>query len=120
MIASATPSTELLEKVIEFVNRGVQVELILRTGTKITNFRVHEVIAPERTQRTPDEREPRIRGIVWPDRGTHRDEYVQVRDVQSICDERVGSFFASEEFFQRHPLPLGWVRLARCPTAPRK
>jgi hypothetical protein len=91
------------------------VELTLRDGKKISRFRVHEVIAPE-GRRMPDRGDARARGIVWPDRGTPRDDYIQVRDIASVRDEMVDRRSACEEFFQRHPLPLGWVRLARCPA----
>jgi hypothetical protein len=79
-----------------------------------------KVIAPKGVQIVPDHGKGRARGIVWPDHGTRHDEYIQVRDIESVRDERLAPYFASEEFFQRHPLPPGWVRLARCPTAPRK
>jgi hypothetical protein len=112
------PSTaEVLEKLVECTTRGAQVELTLRDGQKISRFRVHEVIAPKGSLHAP--REARARGIVWPEHGMHRDEYIQVRDIASVRDERLTPYFASEQFFQRHPLPVSWVRLARCPAAPK-
>jgi hypothetical protein len=108
----------VLDRLVECTTRGAQVELTLRSGQKISRFRVHEVIAPKGLRATPERREARARGIVWPDRSTHRDEYVQVRDIESVRDERLSPYpyAASEEFFQRHPLPPNWVRLARCPA----
>ena len=108
----------VLDKLVECTTRGAQVELTLRSGQKISRFRVHEVIAPKGLQAMPERREARARGIVWPDHGAHRDEYVQVRDIESVRDERLSPYpyGASEEFFQRHPLPPNWVRLARSPA----
>lgn len=107
----------VLDKLVECTARGVQVELMLRDGHQIRAFRVHEVIAPKGGLLAPGG--ARARGIVWPEHGTRRDEYVQVRDIQSVRAERVTPYFASEEFFERHPLPLNWVRLARCPAGPK-
>jgi hypothetical protein len=109
-----------LETLIECTTRGAQVELTLRNGKKISRFRVHEVIAPKGLQMMPNRREARARGIVWPEHATHRDEYIQVRDIESVRDERFVPYCASEKFFERHPLPPNWVRLARCPAAPNK
>jgi len=108
----------VLDRLVECVTRGGQVELTLRSGKKISRFRVHEVIAPKGLQVMPERREARARGIVFPDHGHQRDEYVQVRDIESVRDERQSPYpyGASEEFFERHPLPPNWVRLARCPT----
>ena len=110
----------VLDKLVECTTRGAQVELTLRNGKKINRFRVQEVIAPKGPQLMPDRREARARGIVWSDHGTHRDEYVQVRDIESVRDERLAPYFVSEEFFQRHPLPPNWGRLARCPAGPKR
>jgi len=104
----------VLDKLVECTTRGIQVELILRGGHKIRRFRAHEVIAPKGGLSTPGE--ARARGIVWPEHGTRRDEYVQVRDIESVRAESLTAYFASEEFFERHPLPPNWVRLARCPA----
>jgi hypothetical protein len=109
----------VLDKLIACVVRGAQVELTLRNGKKISRFRVQEVIAPQWMQMRRDGGEARARGMAWPDHGTHRDEYIQVRDIASVRDERLTPYFASEQFFQRHPLPVSWVRLARCPAAPK-
>jgi hypothetical protein len=108
----------VLDKLLECTTRGAQVELTLRSGEKINRFRVHEVIAPKGREAMPERREARARGIVCPDRGPHRDEYVQVRDIESVRDERLSpyGYAASEQFFQRHPLPPNWVRLAMCPA----
>ena len=108
----------VLDRLVECVTRGAQVELTLRGGQKISRFRVHEVIAPQGLPMMPERREARARGIVFPDHGNQRDEYVQVRDIESVRDERRSPYpyGASEEFFQRHPLPPNWVRLARCPA----
>ena len=92
-------------------------ELMLRDGHKIGGFRLHEVIAPKGGLSAPGE--ARARGIVWPEHGTRRDEYVQVRDIQSVRVEQTTAYFASEEFFERHPLPPNWLRLARCPAGPK-
>jgi len=113
-------SESVLDKLLDCTMRGAQVELTLRSGQKISNFRVHEVIAPKGQGMAPDRREARARGVVWPDQGAQRDDYIQVRDIQSVREERLASYLASEDFFQRHPLPLGWVRLASCPTGPKK
>ena len=110
----------VLDKLVECTTRGAQVELTLRNGKKISRFRVHEVIAPKGLQMMPNRREARARGIVWPERGTRRDEYVQVRDIESVRDERSAAYCASEEFFERHPLPPNWGRLARCPAEPKR
>lgn len=107
----------VLGKLVECTTRGVQVELVLRGGHKIRNFRVHEVIAPKGALSTPGE--ARARGIVWSEHGTRRDEYVQVRDIESVRAVRATPYFASGEFFERHPLPPNWVRLARCPAGPK-
>ena len=106
----------VLDRLVECVTRGAQVELTLRGGQKISRFRVHEVIAPKGPQVMPERREARARGIVFPDHGGQRDEYVQVRDIESVRDDRRSPYpnGASEEFFERHPLPPNWVRLARC------
>lgn len=111
-------SENVLDKLVECTTRGAQVELTLRGGQKISRFRVHEVIAPKGLQAMPERREARARGIVWPDHGTRHDEYIQVRDIESVRDERLSPYpyAASEEFFHRHPLPPNWVRLARCPA----
>ena len=109
----------VLDRLVECTTRGAQVELTLRDGKKISRFRVQEVIAPKGLQMMPDRREARARGIVWSDHGPHRDEYVQVRDIESVRDDRLAPYFASEEFFDRHPLPASWVRLARCPVDPK-
>jgi hypothetical protein len=42
-----------------------------------------------------------------------------VRDIESVRDEGLAPCFASERFFNRHPLPASWVRLTRCPAAPK-
>ena len=109
----------VLNRLLERTSRGAHVELTLRTGQKISRFRVHEVIAPIGLQVMSNPGEARVRGIVWPDHGTRRDEYIQVRDIESVRDEQLAPYFASEEFFQRHPLPASWVRLARCPAGPK-
>ena len=106
----------VLDVLVEYTRRGAQVELTLRDGKKISRFRVHEVIAPKGLRMLPHRGDARARGIVWADRGTPRDDYVQVRDIASVRDEMVDRHSAREEFFQRHPLPSGWVRLARCPA----
>jgi hypothetical protein len=108
----------VLDKLIECTTRGVQVELTLRDGHRIRSFRMHEVIAPKGALSAPGE--ARARGIVWPEHATRRDEYIQVRDIESIRAEQVSRYFAAEEFFERHPLPPSWVRLARCPAAAPK
>lgn len=118
MKKDSSSTAEILERLVECTTRGTQVELTLRDGQKIGRFRVHEVIAPKGSPSAPGE--ARVRGIVWPEHGTHRDEYIQVRDIASVRDERLTPYFASEPFFQRHPLPASWVRLARCPAAPKK
>ena len=110
----------VLDRLVECTTRGAQVELTLRNGKKISRFRVQEVIAPKGLQMMPGRGEARARGIVWSDHRTYRDEYVKVRDIESIRDERLAPCFASEEFFQRHPLPPNWGRLARCPAAPKR
>jgi hypothetical protein len=110
-------TVSVLDKLVECTTRGAHVELTLRTGQRISKFLVHEVIAPSQ-QTITGRREARARGIVCPDHGVARDEYIQVRDIKSVRDERV-SAYASEEFFQRHPLPPNWVRLARCPARPK-
>jgi hypothetical protein len=120
MKSSNSNTGGVLERLLERVTRGGHVELTLRNGKKISRFRVHEVIAPKGARITLDRGEARARGIVWPDHGTPRDEYIQVRDIEAVRDERLAPYFASEEFFQRHPLPPDWVRLARCPAAPKK
>jgi hypothetical protein len=107
----------VLDKLVECTTRGAQVELMLRDGHKIKGFRVHEVIAPKGGVSAPGE--ARARGIVWPEHGTRRDEYVQVRDIQSVRVEKTTAYFASEKFFERHPLPPSWLRLARCPAGPK-
>lgn len=107
----------VIDKLVECTTRGIQVELILRGGHKIRRFRVHEVIAPKGARSVPGE--ARARGIVWSEHGTRRDEYVQVRDIESVRAEPLTTYFASEEFFGRHPLPQNWVRLARCPADPK-
>jgi hypothetical protein len=104
----------VLDKLVDCTTRGVQVELMLRDGHKIRRFRAHEVIAPQGVLSSPGE--ARARGIVWSEHGTRRDEYVQVRDIESVRPEQMSPYFASEEFFERHPLPPNWVRLARCPV----
>jgi hypothetical protein len=104
----------VLDKLVECTTRGTQVELILRVGQKIRRFRVHEVIAPKGARSTQGE--ARARGIVWSEHGARRDEYVQVRDIESVRAEQATPYSASEEFFERHPLPPNWVRLARCPA----
>jgi hypothetical protein len=115
-VKGANANTDgVLDKLIECTMRGVQVELTLRGGPRIRRFRCHEVIAPKGAALlTPGE--ARARGIVWSEHGTRRDEYVQVRDIESIRAEQATPHFASEEFFGRHPLPPNWVRLARCPA----
>jgi hypothetical protein len=120
MTICSSNTGDVLERLIDCAVRGAHVELTLRTGKKISRFRVHEVIAPQVVKEGPTRGEARARGIVLPDHGAHRDEYVQVRDIESVRDERLTPYFASEEFFQRHPLPPGWARLARCPAAPKK
>jgi len=105
---------DILDRLVECATRGLQVELLLRDGQKIRNFRVHEVIAPQGAVTASGE--ARVRGIVWPEHGARRDEYVQVRDIASVRPETGTSNLGTEEFFERHPLPLHWVRLARCPT----
>jgi len=118
-LTSANSNTEgVLNRLVECTTRGVQVELTLRGGHKIRKFRVHEVIAPQGALSAPGE--ARVRGIVWPEHGTRRDEYVQVRDIESVRAEQPTPYFASEEFFERHPLPPNWVRLARCPAVPKR
>lgn len=107
----------VLDKLVECTTRGIQVELTLRGGHKIRRFRCHEVIAPKGALSASGE--ARARGIVWSEHGTRRDEYVQVRDIESVRAEQAAQHFASEEFFERHPLPPNWVRLARCPTGPK-
>ena len=109
----------VLARLVECTRHGAQVELTLRNGQKIGRFRVHEVIAPQGLMPGSHPGEARARGVVWPDHGTRRDEYIQVRDIQSVRDELVDRFSESEGFFHRHPLPLNWVRLARCPMAPK-
>lgn len=117
-MTSTNPNIKgILDRLVECTARGVQVELTLRDGHKIRRFRVHEVIAPQGALSTPGE--ARARGIVWPEHGTRRDEYVQVRDIASVRAEQPPAYFASEEFFERHPLPPNWMRLARCPAAPK-
>ena len=115
---SNSNARDVIDMLIECTTRGAQVELTLRNGQKICRFRVHEVIAPKGLQVTADRRQARARGIVRPDHGAQRDEYVQVRDIVSVRDERLPPYgwFASEEFFQRHPLPPNWIRLARSPA----
>jgi len=108
----------VLDKLVECATRGIQVELALRGGHKIRRFRVHEVIAPKDARSAPGE--ARVRGIVWSEHGTRRDEYVQVRDIGSVRAEQATPHFASEEFFERHPLPPNWIRLARCPAGPKR
>ena len=120
MIASNSPRENVLEKLAGCVTRGASVELILHRGAKISRFRVHEVIAPEYVHAHRTASQARARGIVWPDQGAHRDEYVQVRDIASVRDEHLPPFFASTDFFERHPLPPRWVRLAMCPLKPRR
>lgn len=107
----------VLDKLVECTTQGAQVELMLRDGHKISGFRVHEVIAPKGVLSAPGE--ARARGIVWPGHGTRRDEYVQVRDIQSVRPEQATRYLAAEEFFERHPLPPNWLRLARCPAGPK-
>jgi hypothetical protein len=104
----------VLDRLVECTTRGAQVELTLRDSKKISRFRVQEVIAPQGRD------EARARGIVWSHHGTHRYEYVQVRDIESVRDEGLAPCFASERFFNRHPLPASWVRLARCPAGPKR
>jgi hypothetical protein len=121
MITAYKSSREnVLEKLVGCVTRGASVELTLHRGTKISHFRVHEVIAPEYVHARPAASQARARGIVCPDRGSHRDEYVQVSDIASVRDERLAPFVASADFFERHPLPPRWVRLARCPLNPAR
>jgi hypothetical protein len=120
MKSSTSDTGGVLDRLVECTTRGAQVELTLRNGKKIGRFRVHEVIAPKGPRIMPDRREARARGIVWPDHGTHRDEYIQVRDIESVRDERLAPYSASEDFFQRHPLPASWVRLARCPAGAKR
>ena len=120
MNSSNSNAGGVLDRLVECTTRGAQVELTLRDGKKIGRFRVHEVIAPKGLQMMPSPGEARARGIVWSDHGTHRDEYVEVRDIESVRVERLAPYFASEEFFQRHPLPPNWVRLARCPAGPKR
>ena len=122
MNSSNSNTGGVLDRLVECTTRGAQVELTLRNGKRISRFRVHEVIAPKGLQTMPGRGEARARGIVWSDHGTHRDEYVQVRDIESVRDERLPpyGYFASEEFFQRHPLPPNWERLARCPAGPKR
>ncbi len=110
----------VLDRLVECTTRGAQVELTLRNGKKISRFRVHEVIAPKGLQLMPDRGEARARGIVWSHHGTHRDEYVQVRDIESVRDEGMARCFASESFFNRNPLPASWVRLAKGPAGPKR
>jgi hypothetical protein len=117
---STSDTADALDRLVECATRGAQVELTLRNGKKIGRFRVHEVIAPTGPQTLPDRRQARVRGIVWPDYGMHRDEYIQVRDIESVRDERLAPYSASEDFFQRHPLPASWIRLARCPAGPKR
>jgi hypothetical protein len=110
----------VLERLVGCVTRGASVELLLHRGAKISRFRVHEVIAPEYVQARPSTSQARARGIVWPDHAVHRDEYVQVRDIASVRDEHLPPFFASTDFFERHPLPPRWIRLAMCSSKPTR
>ena len=117
-VRSANANLEgVLAKLVKCTTRGVQVEVLLRDGHKIRGFRVHEVIAPKGALSIPVE--ARARGIVLNEHGTTRDEYVQVRDIESVYAEHAPLYLASEDFFERHPLPLNWLRLARCPPGPR-
>lgn len=109
---------DVLDKLRECTTRGLQVEVVLRDGHKIRKLRVHEVIAPQGALSAPGE--ARVRGIVWSEHGARRDEYIQVRDIASVRAEPATSYFGSENFFERHPLPLRWVRLAKCPATPKK
>ena len=119
MHGSNVATQGVLDMLDECTRRGAQVELTLRDGKKIGRFRAHEVIAPKALRMVPDRGDARVRGIVWPDRGMHRDDFIQVRDITSVRDQLLPRYTACEEFFQRHPLPLNWVRLARCPAGPK-
>jgi len=119
MKTSNSSTGAVLARLIECTRRGAQVELTLRNGQKISRFRIHEVIAPKGLMLASHAGEARARGIVCPDHGMRRDEYIQVRDIQSVRDELVDRHSESEGFFHRHPLPLNWERLARCPVAPK-
>lgn len=91
----------VLDKLVECTARGVQVELMLRDGHQIRAFRVHEVIAPKGGLLAPGG--ARARGIVWPEHGTRRDEYVQVRDIQSVRAERGDSILRIGGIFREAP-----------------
>jgi hypothetical protein len=107
----------VLDILVECTQRGAQVELTLRDGKKISRFRAHEVIAPLGPRMLPQRGNARVRGIIWPDRGMHRDDFIDLRDIASVRDQLLPRYTACEEFFHRHPLPPNWARLARCPAA---
>jgi hypothetical protein len=113
---SGSQARAVLDVILEYTRRGSQMELTLQDGSTISRFRVYEVIAPRPLRTLGDWNDIRVRGVVSPDRGAPRDDYFQLRYIASVRDELLARYSASERFFDRHPLPISWVRLARCPV----
>ena len=102
------------------MTRGLHVSLRLRDGQTVAKYRSYDIVAPSGLDVHIDMAEAVVRGIVWPD-GGQRDRLITLRDIEAVREERlVARYLSDDRFYERNPIPDGWVRVGNCPPGPAR
>lgn len=102
-------NSQVYETLVKCMTSAAHLELTLQNGEQVGRFRVHDIIAPTEKLRFD---ESVVRGIVWPEHGPQLDRSIPLSDIVSVQDEHLLPYIPVPEFFNRNPLPDGWVKVA--------